>query len=378
MALYNFEYIDDAMQDIIDSNQKPTSSMLNELKKQLNRAFPDCECLQVLYTDNQDKLFFGMCCYPDLTDAQVKTIIQEDEPVRITKYILEIDSKLFDPILNLSAKELTAIVMHEVGHMTNTSNPADEVRNAIDMYLTKNDDVLKLTDSANYTYILKYAIQDTLLKLTSVFYQKDEEYKADGFAIKNGYGPHLESAMEKIYRKGYVVNRDVNDKFIVMSWCLRLYKNVKLRRIPALRTINRAKSLSPSKVEIRALDNLANRLKRIDDMSLIESAVGKKLFSMKMKGISGFENDLYEYRMMVTNIEEQDEAIMLMRQINSRLSILEDMLENKNGNEAQVKKINKLIDGFKELREDLAKKVTYKDRFIGVVVNYPAIKGLDY
>lgn len=378
MGLYNFEYIDDAMQDIIDSNQRPTSSMLKNLRNQLNRAFPDCNCLQVIYTDNTDKLFFGMCCYPDLSDQEVKDIIQDDNPIRVTKYVIEMDSKLFDPILNLSAKELTAIIMHEVGHMTNTSNPADEVRKAIDMYLAKNNDVIKLTDSVNYTYILKYAIQDTMLKLTSVFYDKDAEYKADGFAIKNGYGPHLESAMEKIYRKGYVVNRDVNDKFIVMSWCLRLYRNVKLRRIPALRTINKAKSLSASRMEINYLDNLANRLKRIDDMSLIESVVGKKLFNLKMKGISGFENDLYEYRMMITNIEEQDEAIMLMRQINSRLAILEDMLENKNSNESQVKKINKLIEGFKEAREDLAKKVTYKDRFIGVVVNYPAIKGLDY
>lgn len=388
MVANEFDRIEDCMQDFvskIDRGGTPNTSMLNDLKKELNRTFSDCNCTQVLYTENTDKLFFGMCVYADLTDQEVRSTIHSDTPIRVSRYVLEIDSKLFDPILNLTAKELTAILLHEVGHMTNTSNPIEEVRKAIDGYLVKNNEVIKLTDSANYCYILKYAIQDTLLKVTSIFYQKDEEFKADAFAFKNGYGKELESAMEKIYRKGYLINRDVNDKFIILAWCLRLYKDVKLRRIAALRAINKAKNLSPSKVEIRNMDNLATRLKRIDDTSLIEGAsvvteglVGRKLFDLKMKGIASFENDMYEYRMMITNIDEQDEAILVMRQINARLSILEDMLENKDASDTQKKKIFKLIDGFKELRETLSKKITYKDRFIGVVVNYPAIKGLDY
>ena len=82
--------------------------------------------------------------------------------------------------------------------------------------------------------------------------------------------------------------------------------------------------------------------------------------------------------MTVTNIDEQDEAILVMRQINARLAILEDMLTNKDASENQKQKIFKLIDQFKELRDILSRKVTYKDRYVGVIVNYPAIKGLDY
>ena len=389
MPANSFGHIEDCMQDCIDEmgrRDSLSSATLNDLKKELNRAFPGCVCRQVIFCDNKDKLFFGMTVYAQFDDDNtVRKIVESDDPVRVSDYILEIDSKLFDPILHLTSRELTAIVMHEVGHMTNTSNPVDEVRKAIDAYLVRNNDVIKISDSANYAYILRYAIQDTLIKVTSLFYQKDEEYKADTFAFKNGYGEDLQDAMEKIYRKGYVVNRDVNDKFIVLAYCLRLYKDVKMRRIAALRAINRAKSLTPSTMEIKILDTLADRLKRIDDASLIESSrlvtegiVGRKLFDMKMKGISSFENDLYEYRMTVTNIDEQDEAILVMRQINARLAILEDMLTNKDASENQKQKIFKLIDQFKELRDILSRKVTYKDRYVGVIVNYPAIKGLDY
>jgi hypothetical protein len=114
------------------------------------------------------------------------------------------------------------------------------------------------------------------------------------------------------------------------------------------------------------------------DYIMEASTLGRKLFDIKVKGISGFENDLYEYRMLVTNIEEQDEAILVMRQINARIAILEDMLQYSGSTDAQLKKIDKLLTDFKELREQLAKKITYKDKYIGIVVNYPAIKGLDY
>lgn len=386
MGLYNFSYLEDSMTEVKKHSEvgSPSNSILNELKKQLNRAFPDCTCKQVIYTENTDKLFFGACVYPQLNDDEVRTIIQSDDPLRVKNYILELDSKLFSPVLNLDSKELTAILMHEVGHMTNTSNPVEEVRKALDIYMVRNNDHIKLTDSANYVYILKFGIQDTLVKVSSIFYMKDEEFKADAFAIKNGYGPHLESAMSKIYRKGFVVNKDVNDKFIVLAWVLRLYKDVKMRRIPALRAINRSKSLTPSQTEKTALDALAMRLKRIDDSSLIECAcitegvLTKSMFNMKMKGITGFESDLYEYRMLITNIDEQDEAILVMRQLNARIAILEDMMQNLNATEQQKKKIDALCNGFRELREQLSKKVTYKDRYIGITVNYPAIKGLDY
>lgn len=408
MGTKSFSGIEDAMQDIKDAaihnNKGPSQAQLNNLRNELNRAFPDTRCTTILYTRNTDKLFFGMSVFPEIEPYVVDKIIQTDEPVLVSEYVLEIDSKLFDPFLGLTTRELTAIVLHEIGHMTNTSRPVEEVRKALDIYVARNDTHINLKKAKGYNQILRYAIQDTLIKVTSIFYDKDEEFKADSFAIKNGYIADLESAMTKIYKNGMLVNRDVNDKLIVLAWAMRLYRNINLRRIPAIRAINKAKALSPSQAEKASLTTLMSAIKTIDDekwrndegfvaptrnveestmefdeyIVLEHNVLGKKIFDAKMNSIKSFEGDLYEYRMMVTNIEDHDEALLVMRQINARINILEDMRQNKECTGTRAEKIDKLIMQYRELRSDLAKKTTYKDRFIGLTVNYPAIKGLDY
>lgn len=408
MGTKSFSGIEDAMQDIKDAaihnNKGPSQAQLNNLRNELNRAFPDTRCTTILYTRNTDKLFFGMSVFPEIEPYVVDKIIQTDEPVLVSEYVLEIDSKLFDPFLGLTTRELTAIVLHEIGHMTNTSRPVEEVRKALDIYVARNDTHINLKKAKGYNQILRYAIQDTLIKVTSIFYDKDEEFKADSFAIKNGYIADLESAMTKIYKNGMLVNRDVNDKLIVLAWAMRLYRNINLRRIPAIRAINKAKALSPSQAEKASLTTLMSAIKTIDDekwrndegfvaptrnveestmefdeyIVLEHNVLGKKIFDAKMNSIKSFEGDLYEYRMMVTNIEDHDEALLVMRQINARINILEDMRQNKECTGTRAEKIDKLIMQYRELRSDLANKTTYKDRFIGLTVNYPAIKGLDY
>ena len=400
-----FTDIEDSMRDIKNyvytNSKEPPSALLNDLKNSLNHAFPGTSCRIIIYTKNDDKLFFGMCVYPDITELGyniIGDIVQTNKPIIVKAYHLELDSKLFDPLLGLTPAELTAIVMHEVGHMTNSSKPIDDVRKALDIYVVRNDDYIRLIESKRYDTILGFAIRDTLIKVTSIFYDKDDEFKADVFAIKNGYMKELESAMNKIYNRGFIINKDVNDKFIVLAWALRLYKNVKMRRIPALRTIAKAKELTPSTLEKRQLIALDRELRlintdepsgdihsKIDVVAAHESYIvlegnvlGKAIYDIKFGGLKSFETDLYEYRMMVKNIEEQDEAIFLMRQINAHISVLEDMSRKEATSKYKSEKVNDLLDAYRELRTNLAKSVTYKDRFIGLNINYPAIKGLDY
>ena len=41
-------------------NTKADNSDLNNLKKELNKFFKDSKCKNVYYTENTDKMFFGM------------------------------------------------------------------------------------------------------------------------------------------------------------------------------------------------------------------------------------------------------------------------------------------------------------------------------
>lgn len=369
---------------IIDiKNDGPSNSNLIRLKNELNKVYSDCNCKGVIYTNNTDKLFFGMCVLPVIPDHDVVNIVQSDESIRISEYYIELDSKLFSAMLGLTASELTAILLHEVGHLVNDASPVDTLRKQIDIYLARNGDTLSITDSIYYRNILNFGFSDTIRKLTSIFFDT-EEIKADEYVVKCGYGEELESAMEKIQKSGWNINKDVNDKLILFCWVMRLYKNVKIRRIAALRSIRKSKSLTASHFEKRALESLDNNLRRIDDSSLIESVVleftkpNEKLREFKVKGLKGFESDYYEFNMIRRNVTDQDDALYLMRQINTRISVIENYLETETMSENERVRWDKLYNKYITLRDVLSSKIVYKDRFVGIQVNYPEIKGLDY
>ena len=83
-----------------------TPSDLNTLKNELNRFFKDSTCKEVMYTNNTDKMFFGMKTLAMIDADDIYDYLVDDEPKRITKYIIEIDSHLFNPVLDLNPKEL--------------------------------------------------------------------------------------------------------------------------------------------------------------------------------------------------------------------------------------------------------------------------------
>lgn len=375
---YNFEAFDKIMLDI---KANPTTSKMNELKQELNRFFKDSRCKEVIYTKNTDKMFFGMAVMPVIKDDRVYEIIQDEEPIRIDDYYLELDSKLFSPILGLSAKELTAVLLHEVGHMVNDTTPVDKFRKNLDTYLVQNKEHIKISDSVHYKEILAFGIKDSLRKITSIFERKDDEIIADQFAIACGYAEPLESAFEKIVSKSYNINKDVDNKFIVMAWVLRLYVDVKLRRIAAIKTMQRGKALSGSALEKREMDNMIRRLRRIDDDSLLEASVFDAVANkynavtrkLKAKGIRSYEDDLYDYNLRVKNVTTEDQALSILHSINVRINIIEDYLDTEELSEAEVKRWYSLLQRFQKLREVLSNKHVYGSDYSRIYITYPEI-----
>ena len=192
---YNFSDLEMACAEIIDSDGRKG---LDKLKKELNNFFKDSTCKDILFT-RSDTLFFGMCVYPQVDEELITEILQDEKKVRFSKYTIEIDSKVLHPTLNITAQELLAMVLHEVGHIVNDSGPVDEVRKAIALYLTKKGDALNIPKSAQYYTILSYGIKDTVRRMTSMlFIYKDGEVLADEFVHMCGYGNELNSIFEKI------------------------------------------------------------------------------------------------------------------------------------------------------------------------------------
>ena len=369
-----YDDIEIAIQNI---KKDPKQEFILDLQNALNKFF-DAKCLRVLYTNNTDKLFFGIYAMPKIDAEQVIKIITGGEKYVIDQYYLELDSKLFQEDINLSAKEIAALLMHEVYNLVSDAAPCESVCKAIDAHLTKNNDVLKISDSIHYMELLSYGFRDAVRKFITIFDKKevDNNPVMNDFFEWCGYEQNIKSAFNKIALNWYNYNKEINNKFIVLAWVLRVYKNVRDNRIPALMMIDRCKQLSPSKIEIKELDNIARRLNRIDDDALIESAGTPEhilyeevkssiLPNKKMKSIpEALEDDIVKIAIEQENVleNEPDAVPMLMANINVKLAYIQDYVENNVLTKEEFKQLDHMYKELTIKRDQLFKGDLYDTR----------------
>lgn len=357
------------------------SSDLNSLKNELNRFFKGQKCREVIYTENTDKVFFGMCVSPIMKDEDVVVILNTDEKYMIDEYYLELDSKLFSSELDLSNKELLAVLLHEVGHMVNTTEPVDNARAVVDLYLTKTHSSLDIAESINQKAILGFGLRDVMRKTISIF-EKDqfEEITADEFVYKCGYGDELQSALSKIVKSRNSIVNEKDNKLAMFMWSISLYKNIKLQRIPALRLIKKGKQISHSELQKRDLERLERNIKMIDISTIDESGIDslRKLYRdridrIKYKGIKGLKEDYYELALRAKNVDLTDEALIIIRRINSNIAIIQDYLDTAELDDATREEVFAILEMYDDLRMKLLKRDLFKEKQLFNIV-YPDIK----
>ena len=392
---YNFDDIEYACATIIDSDGRRG---LDALKKELNRFFKDSNCKEIIFT-RSDSMFFGMCVYPMVDKNLVTEILQDDKQVRFNQYTIEIDSKILHPALQITPREFAAMVLHEVGHIVNDPEPVDEVRKVIALQLVKNGDSLNIPKTAQYYTIISYGIKDTVRKMTSMFFiYRNGEVLADEFVHMCGYGDDLNSIFDKICKSGMKINDTSANRLTSLAWSLSVYKELKVKRIPALRLLKKMHGITGSEIEKREMEIMMNAITTIDDTNITECCdyTNRELYyvfnetktEMKqskfaelrkqttIKNIRKFEQDLYEYKMRIRHVADEDDAYYLMRMINTRISVIEDFLDHERLNEQEHKRWWKLLEQYYSLRDELANVTTYRYDYSDsmIVVKYPEIK----
>ena len=392
---YDFTDLEMACAELIDSDGRKG---LDKIKKELNIFFKDSRCKEIIFT-RSDSLFFGMCVYPQITKDLLIEILQDDKKVRFSEYSIEIDSKILHPALMITPQELLAMLLHEVGHIVNDNSPVDEVRKIIALELTKKGDSLNIPKTAQYYTIISYGIKDTVRRITSMmFVYKDGEVLADEFVHMCGYGDALNSIFNKICKSGMKINDKVANKLTSLVWTLSVYKQIKIKRIPALRLLEKMHGISGSALEKREMEIMENAIKTIDDNNIQEccdytnmdlyyvfnesktevkqSRYAELRKASAIKNIRKFEQDLYEYKMRIRHVADEDDAYYLMRMVNTRISVIEDFLDHERLTEQEHKRWWALLEKYYSLREELATTTTYRYDYSDslIVVKYPEIK----
>lgn len=367
--------LEDAMSKL---KLNPTNDRLMNLRNVLNNLFKGTDCNGVIYTKNTDKPLFGMCVMPVINETDVKKMILENDFSTLKQnYFLEFDSKLFE--IGLTTRELVAVVLHEIGHIIlDIDKAVDEVTKSFYMYLQKNMETIDMQRFIKYADLLAFGFRDAVRKINNIF--SDEETNADSYAVALGYGQELISALKKITDRCTLLNKDLDNKLLVLQWTLRLYKNMKLRRIPAIRTLEKTYQMTGSELEKREINKCMNALKQyeydaIDESAVIEEKAKLSIFRrFKYKGMRGIEDDLYGLTLRVKSVDEQDEALMILREINSKLAVLDDYISSEDLDQNDLERWNAVRKKYLMLREELSKKTTYDDKYYGLFIKTPVVK----
>ena len=196
------------LESIIESliqieKDRKLESKLTSINEKLSQLFKSNILVNIIYSGN-DAYNCGIVCYPnndalDYVNKKIDVDISKEIQFYGTKtVVIDIGVKLLDL---LTAKEITAVLLHEFGHWY--YNYIECI--SFGRYITSKIATIlhggaalaaiyaKALPLASLMYVLS-----VILASSSSFLQHKIEYKCDAFAIKYGYGDDLYSSFVKL------------------------------------------------------------------------------------------------------------------------------------------------------------------------------------
>lgn len=384
--------INNTISDIAENLKLYTMNLSNtneetitkDIKEELNKLFrnrnndgrdavPSCE--SVIITKNTDKQFFGLNVYPIYDTEMSKIVLDPDKDFIVNKYYLEIDSKIFNVLSNY---EIALCILYDITALCTDNIPMKKVRDLVNMYLVNKREVIKPSEYAAYKDIFNFGIRDAMQKVTSMFNIGDAAIDANQFindiSSNNNLGINFNKILFEIRTKlknnGMISFNEYETPIVVLSYILNIYNNMKTNKRTARKElINILPSIS-SQLRKREIENLIKRLDMIDDNMINEGFLGNALNSFKVSGLKGYENDYYELKFEANNVEDDDQALLLIARINSRMSVIADYLSTEEDIPTNQRvRWTKLLNDYNALRNQLASEKLRRNK-TRLYVNY--------
>lgn len=360
----------------LKANVKSIEAISN-ITKILNDFYPTC--IELIVTNNTDNLFFGINTMPIVKPEDIANILFSDNELEynISKYKVEIDSKLLSDLYGLDVYEITALLIYEVNNIkTRSIVGINRTRELIDEYLAMNNKVLRITDAPKLLNVLQFMIQESIRRTISIFHS---EYSDTQTKIVNKLeiDKYLRSSIRKLDKTNNRFGYTVDSALPIIKWCLRLYTDLLQFRIPVLHVIAKSRDVTGSKYMRDSLDKLKESITNIDDDSSNDSANFNEATSslinfisnskkanltaldrFKANGIKAYFDDFYEIQFEVNNMDDdRGLAIMLLHKINSRMNVIDDyMTTEENLSPATIKKLQELYSRYDSLRYEISSK----------------------
>ena len=371
--------------------------------------------MEITIVNNTNNKFFGMVIYPNKTamDSLLEVILSGDNKkssIRATidvwsknkDWYMEIDSiLLYDRNLNSNPTELTAALIHEIGHIVYSNTIPQRITKVIKFELLKiNYKLRTLCSNERMRGLFKLAIIEACVNKSYSYINKDSERDADRFVIKSGYADALNNLITKLIRAtgNSIVDKSVNDMekdvSIIVKWSIDNIGELQMRKTKLKQSIDVQILKTPSLFVKSILKTIKSSF--IDSSSDLN--VFKKILSESGQNLNLFYNRIAEESLLnffsrgkvkkisqldidiigveIDKIENSDDKIYVLDLIYEKLELIRialEMLEDKpNANKVTQSKVTllgfkKQLDSFR--KDALAAKIS--DKRYGLFIKYP-------
>lgn len=371
------------IKDEFDNTSSVSEEKLSELNKIVNMCTPGYNCTSIIFTNNTDHLLFGVKVNPYIPAELMLNFLLDTNGERYTNtYNMEIDSKLLAAV---TGEELAAYIIEEVYSIMD-KNAFEKVKDYFAELVADKDGDIHLRNSINYTDIITFAFKSVLSNIASLL-TKDKE------AIGMLEIPNQLEIKDTLYKCMENLNLGVFElqgnetapNLGVLQWALMVYEDIKLNVKFARTTLMDALMATGSEIEKKLINDTLKSLQRAFDEVLNESAILEQNYlkeislfaALKSKGLKSIEADLYEYKLQAKNCVEQEEALFIIRQINTRIGIIEDYIATENLSESEREKWMAVDMEYRELRADIAKRKLAMRKNVGYYVDYDKLNQID-
>lgn len=400
----DFKLIETLFKDIKSKKNVDTSleNIIRILKRNFNLNF------EISIIKNKTNEFFGMSIFPHQSsiDLLIESIVSNKRKIdeimelwkKIDHWYLEIDSLLlYDKNLNANPAEITAVLLHEIGHIVGSNKVPSRLYKIIKYEIMKLDYNLKqLIKNPNLRSLFRISVIEACASKNFKIIDKSSEFFADKFVVDIGYRDELNQLITKILKTqgNRYINRtekDVEkDIKIIVNWTIDNISELKYRKRKLENNFSLILLRNPSIFIKNIVKDIKNKIfgdesdpyrKALTEQYTIktyEKILKESILDLfnkngKIKKINRSDIDILSIE--VDKIENNDDKIYVLDLIYDKLDLVNQALEFINaGKKDKVQQSKQTLIDFKKQLEELRKNVIQieiKDKKYGLFIKYP-------
>lgn len=406
--------IDRAFYDI--KREENVQQSLNTIKLALAKLGIGVKEITIVPSEKDD--FFGMSIFPSKSTAdKIVDCMLNNKPLEAyeeiwkdeNSWIIEIDYKLiYDNKLSANPPELTAALLHEVGHTIYSNSIPQKLHKTMSLaYLqlpAKIKRIIKLKDRGFKKVFLPVVAQASL----TPSYSLKKELEADKYVVKMGYGAELDQLLQKIltaYGSRFVEYSGAEqekDLRVACKWSTEQANELQMRKDFLRQSIDRVSLVSPSKYVkelfndmnnsifkgMQSFDEMVSRgnrgrfvtegfvdFSKPENFNFVTEAMFKEKLDKFRRIKKVTDNDIDIIAIQVDRIENQNDKIYLLDIIydyTETLDLMEECLHNGKKDRVQMteKQIKDRRSRLNELRVQVLK-YQIPEKPTGYFIKYP-------